>query len=280
MSQEMNKNKPTKKTRGVKKMKSLKLATVGTLLFSTIVISGVGSVSAAPGPIPANRDTNAQVKFIEDESPTDPTDPTDPDPEKPVDPVDPTDPEKPVDPGTNGPLSLDYASSLDFGEQLISTKNQTYFAKPQYLRGEDGKPDLKNPVPNYAQVTDKRGGEKGWSLSVKQNGQFKSVKEGKELVGAEVTFKNGQVASVSNSKIPSVVKTSFSLKNDGTGVAENIMSAAAGEGFGTWVYRAGDVSNMAESIALSVPGSSVKDADTYKTTLTWTLTDTPANSGE
>jgi hypothetical protein len=117
-------------------------------------------------------------------------------------------------------------------------------------------------------------------LSVKQNGQFKSVKEGKELVGAEVTFKNGQVASVSNSKIPSVVKTSFSLKNDGTGVAENIMSAAAGEGFGTWVYRAGDVSNMAESIALSVPGSSVKDADTYKTTLTWTLTDTPANSGE
>ncbi len=227
MSQEMNKNKPTKKTRGVKKMKSLKLATVGTLLFSTIVISGVGSVSAAPGPIPANRDTNAQVKFIEDESPTDPTDPTDPDPEKPVDPVDPTDPEKPVDPGTNGPLSLDYASSLDFGEQLISTKNQTYFAKPQYLRGE-----------------------------------------------------NGQVASVSNSKTPSVVKTSFSLKNDGTGVAENIMSAAAGEGFGTWVYRAGDVSNMAESIALSVPGSSVKDADTYKTTLTWTLTDTPANSGE
>ena len=50
--------------------------------------------------------------------------------------------------------------------------------------------------------------------------------------------------------------------------------------FGTWVYRAGDAASMAESIELSVPGSSVKDADTYKTTLTWTLTDTPANSKE
>ncbi|TFI65608.1 cell surface protein [Carnobacterium divergens] len=259
-------------------MKSLKLATVGTVLFSTLLLSGVGHVSAAPGPIPANRDTNAQVKFIEDESPTDPTDPTDPDPTDPVKPVDPTDPEKPVEPGTNGPLSLDYASSLDFGEQLISNKTQSYFAKPQFLRGSDGKIDTENPIPNYAQVTDKRGGEKGWALSVKQNGQFKSVKESRELVGAEITFKNGEVASASSSKAPSAVKKSFSLKADGTGVAENVMAASKGEGFGTWVYRSGDVSTMAESIELSVPGATVKDADTYKTTLTWTLTDVPDNT--
>lgn len=35
---------------------------------------------------------------------------------------------------------------------------------------------------------------------------------------------------------------------------------------------------MAESIQLSVPGSSVKDADTYTTSLTWTLTDAPVNA--
>jgi hypothetical protein len=38
---------------------------------------------------------------------------------KPVDPVDPTDPNGP-EPGTPGPLSIDYASSFDFGTQKIS----------------------------------------------------------------------------------------------------------------------------------------------------------------
>ena len=37
--------------------------------------------------------------------------------------------------------------------------------------------------PNYVQVTDNRGTEAGWSLKVKQEGQFKST-SGKELTGA------------------------------------------------------------------------------------------------
>lgn len=246
-------------------------------LISTTLLIGATQAVAAPGLLPANRKTDAQVKFIEDESPTDPTNPTDPDPEKPVKPVDPTDPEKPIEPGTNGPLSLDYASILDFGEQLISVKDKVYYAKPQLLFGEDGIVDEANPVPNYAQVTDKRGGEKGWALSVKQNGQFKAEKSGRELTGAEITFKNAVVDSVSTSKAPSIVKSSFSLKSDGTGVAENVMSAAKGEGFGTWVYRFGNDVTKAESIELSVPGATAKDTDTYKTTLTWTLTDIPEN---
>lgn len=259
-------------------MKSIKLATAGVLLCSTVLL-GV-KATAAPGPIPADRNTDAQVKFVEDDAPTDPTDPTNPDPEKPVVPVDPTNPEKPVEPGTNGPLSLDFASILDFDEQKISNKNQTYFAKPQYLRDAEGKIDEANPVPNYAQLTDKRGGEKGWSLSVKQNGQFKSSVNQKELTGAQITFLNGAADTISSSSAPSTVKETFSLGTDGNGVAENIMSAAEGEGFGTWVYRFGDENTMSESIKLDVPGSTVKEADTYKTTLTWTLTDTPANKVE
>lgn len=249
-------------------------------LISSTLLLGATQALAAPGLLPANRETDAQVKFIEDDSPTDPTDPTNPDPEKPVKPVDPTDPEKPIEPGTNGPLSLDYASILDFGEQLISVKDQVYFAKPQLLFGEDGKVDTANPVPNYAQVTDKRGGEKGWSLSVKQNGQFKALKSGRELTGAEITFKNAEVDSISTSKAPSIVKTSFSLASDGTGVAENVMAAAKGEGFGTWVYRFGNELTKDNSIELSVPGATAKDVDTYKTTLTWTLTDIPENQNE
>jgi hypothetical protein len=256
-------------------MKTIKV-TAGVALFSTVLLVG-GQAFAESGPIPANRETNAQVKFIEDDSKTPPTDPTDPDPNKPVDPVDPTNPDKPVEPGTNGPLSLDYASVLDFGEQLISVKDETYFAKPQLLRDAEGKIDEANPVPNYVQVTDKRGGEKGWSLSVKQNGQFKSVSAGKELTGAEITFKHGEAKSIATSKAPSIVKDSFSLSPDGNGEAQNVVSAAEGEGFGTWVYRFGNESTMNKSIELSVPGSTAKEADTYKTTLTWTLTDTPAN---
>ncbi|WP_206912904.1 hypothetical protein IGL98_002953 [Enterococcus sp. DIV0840] len=260
-------------------MKSLKLTTLaGALLFSTVIFGS--QALAAPEEIPANRDTDAQVKFVEDDAPTDPTDPTNPDPEKPVVPVDPTDPEKPVEPGTNGPLSLDYASILDFGTQLISNKNQTYFAKPQFLKGADGKVDEANPVPNYAQVTDKRGGEKGWALSVKQNGQFKSLKNKKELTGAQITFLNGEAATVSSSKAPSAVKDTFTLGTDGSGIAQNVMATSTGEGFGTWVYRFGDENTMKESIKLDVPGSTVKEADTYKTTLTWTLTDIPENIEE
>lgn len=254
-------------------MKAVKVV-AGVTLLSTVLLAG-GQAFAADTPVNANRDSKVQVKFIEDNTGTNPVNPEDPDPEKPVDPVDPTDPTNPVDPGTNGPLSLDYASILDFGEQKISVKDETYFAKAQIVKDAEGK---ESTVPNYAQITDKRGGEKGWSLSVKQNGQFKSVTGAKELTGAEITFKNGEAVSSSTSNGPSTVKTEFSLSPDGTGVAQNVMAAKKGEGFGTWVYRSGDATTKEKSIELSVPGSTAKEADTYKTTLTWTLTDTPANN--
>lgn len=255
-------------------MKSMKIAT-GVFLFGSLFLTGQHVLAADQ--LPANRVTDAQVTFVEDNLPTNPTNPNFPDPENPVKPVDPTNPTKPVEPGTNGPLSLDFASVLDFGEQLISLEDQNYFAKPQYLFAEDGTIDKENPVPNYVQITDKRGGEKGWSLSVKQNGPFTSVKNKKELTGAELIFTNGEADSISNSKDPSVVKPLFGLVPDGSGASETIMAAAPGEGFGTWVYRFGDELTKDSSIMLFVPGTTVKEADTYKTSLTWTLTDTPAN---
>ena len=258
-------------------MKPTNFILAGIALLSVAVLSGT-EVSAAEGPIPADRDTEAQVKFIEDDSKQPPVDPTDPDTDNPKDPIDPTDPDNPVEEGTNGPLSLDYASILDFGEQLISTKNQTYYASPQLFRGDDGNPDENNPVPLYVQVTDKRSGEKGWSLSVKQNGQFKSETNKKELTGAEITFYSGNVYSYSESAQPSVVKSQFSLTPDGTGAAQKVVEANKSEGFGTWVYRFGESANNDYSaVSLSVPGSTVKENDTYTTSLTWTLNDVPSN---
>ena len=74
--------------------------------------------------------SNGLVEFIPNVDPTEPVDPENPDPEKPVKPIDPTDPEGP-NPGTQGPLSIDYASSFVFGKNRISNKDQVYFARAQ-----------------------------------------------------------------------------------------------------------------------------------------------------
>ncbi|MGC3318745.1 WxL domain-containing protein, partial [Enterococcus faecalis] len=79
-----------------------------------------------------------------------------PDTEKPVEPFDPTTPHtgnKPNE-GTTGPQSIDYASSLDYGKNKISNKDQKYYANPQYFFLADcSGPDLTNPKPNYVQIS-------------------------------------------------------------------------------------------------------------------------------
>ncbi|MCU4733702.1 WxL domain-containing protein [Bacillus cereus] len=265
-------------------MKNYKVATVGAVLCGTLLFGGIGNVLAAPGPIPADRTTDTTVKFVSNEDPTTPKDPENP--ENPAEPENPdgTDPKQ----GTNGPLSLDYASSLDFGINVISTKDEVYNVKAQKMK--DGR-----YVSNYAQVTDNRGTLEGWSLSVKQNGQFKSATDGKELKGAQITFKDGNLNSISESAKPKTVESTFVLNPDGIGNQTNVIVAGAGEGAGTWIYRLGDESHIkdaidksgkvlnykeSDSITLEVPGKAEKMADSYKTTLTWTLTNTPANSDQ
>ena len=130
-------------------MKKLFL-TAGILLMSTALLST--TVNAA------TYTSNGAITFEADPNPTKPVDPTDP--EKPVDPVDPTDPDGP-NPGTAGPLSIDFASSFQFGNQLITSETKDYYAQLQeFAAGAAG--------PNYVQVTDKRGTQEGWSLSVVQ----------------------------------------------------------------------------------------------------------------
>ncbi|MEG1045970.1 WxL domain-containing protein [Carnobacterium sp.] len=242
-------------------MKMTKLVTSGAVLISVIAL-GSATVSAATA---GTKPSNGTVKFITDTDITNPVDPLDP--EKPVTPVDPVDPEKPVDPGTAGPLSIDFASPLYFGEQKISTVDKVYTADAQPLSDSTTRP-------NYVQVTDKRGGEQGWTLQVKQDGQFATADDN-ELVGASITFANGEAITDSASAIPSILTTGFSLVPDGTGAAQVVMAAKAGEGAGTQIYRAGDDATKASSISLSVPGKTIKYQDTYTTSLTWTLTDVP-----
>ena len=69
--------------------------------------------------------SNGQIVFEPNTEPTDPISPTDPDPENPIKPVDPTTPDGKPEPGTNGPLSIDFASSLYFGTQKSLQKRRS-----------------------------------------------------------------------------------------------------------------------------------------------------------
>ena len=68
-------------------------------------------------------------------------------------------------------LSLDFASSLSFGQQKISSTDEIYYAHGQKVL--DGSGTVSGIVPNYAQVTDVRGTFAGWTLSVATDGQFR-----------------------------------------------------------------------------------------------------------
>ncbi|MGH1830610.1 WxL domain-containing protein [Enterococcus gilvus] len=241
----------------------------GSLFLATAILASIGlsttTTFAADG---GNYDTNGVITFTPNTDPTNPVDPTDP--TKPVTPVDPTDPTGPK-PGTNGPLSIDYASSLDFGTQKITSKDEVYKAKAQKYLDKDSN---EKTGPNFVQVTDNRGTEAGWTLQVKQNSQFKT-EDAKELTGAEVTFKNGNVVTASDSAKPTGKAT---IVADPTGELQDVMSAKAGQGAGTYLNNWGtDATTGANSIELSVPGSTTKYAKKYSTTFTWVLTDAPGN---
>ena len=225
----------------------------GSLFLATAILAGITLAPAVSFAADGGEyDTNGVITFTPNNGTTDPVDPVDP--TNPVKPVDPTDPSGPK-PGTAGPLSIDYASSLDFGSQKITSKDEIYKAKAQKYLDKD---NVEKTGPNFVQVTDNRGTEKGWTLP-----------------GAEITFKNGNVVTASDSEKPTGQAT---IVADPSGDLKNVMSAKDGQGAGTYLLDWGtDAATAAESIELSVPGSTTKYAKKYSTTFTWVLSDTPGN---
>jgi hypothetical protein len=230
------------------------------LLLCTITVGGTAAKA---------EDTDTHMKYQSgDGSAIKPLDPLLPDPTKPVIPIDPTDPAGPPV-GTGDSLSLDFASSFQFGSQAISTKDEMYTALPQEYNDFAG---VKKKGPNYVQITDVRGTGAGWQLSVKQNGQFQTA-QSQELKGAKLTFKNGEmISNLSNAYAP-LANGTFELPLD---TEVDVVTAANDKGIGTWLYRFGsDQSTGSSSIQLTVPGSSVKYAKKYQTSLTWSLKNVP-----
>ncbi|KRK46133.1 WxL domain-containing protein [Dellaglioa algida] len=243
------------------------------IITSAIVLTSLG-LTAAPAVHAATPNTKTynetgKVGFVDSVDPTDPVDPTNP-----VDPIDPTDP---VDPGTAGPLSIDYISNLDFGtDHKVSGTTATYYAKPIAAKDKDGK-DVKRS--NYLQVTDNRGTNAGWKLSVTQNKQFNNGTA--DLDGAALKM-TGQVFNSTNmdaTTTPTALNSGVITPTIGQDV--QVVAAAKGQGMGTWTdsfgtYVDGNENTDAsmKAISLEVPGKTAKAVGTtYSTDLTWTLTD-------
>lgn len=259
-------------------MKQLKLITVATL--AALSLSTIGGIVSQAASI--DYDSNGAVEFIPNPDPTKPVDPTDPDPTNPVEPVDPTDPTGPK-PGTDGPLSIDYASSLDFGVNKITNKDEVYYARAQQFK------DGRTATPNYVQVSDNRGNNAGWTLKVKQNGQFQAAGTLNDtLTGSAVKLASPTVNSNSTAVFPTAAAT---IELDPAGAESLVMSAKVNQGAGTYSNRWGTVETVKETdkdgnevnaevtkaVTLEVPGSTPKDAVKYSTTLTWSLSDVPGN---
>lgn len=222
------------------------------------------------------------VKFQRSKEPTLPVDPTNP--EIPVDPMNP-DGSRP-NPGTGGALSIDFASSLDFGMNKISNKDEYYFAQAQTYFND---PSL--ITPNFVQVTDNRGTLSGWTLKVKETQQFHAEKsvEYEELTGATLFFLKPKVISNNNSPSPKSYEVLGMVPDQ-----ESIITVAeVDQGAGTWITRWGDMADLSKkteqvdsqqanktytsAIQLFVPGSTPKDPVSYQTKLVWILSDLPTN---
>lgn len=252
-------------------MNKMILKSAALLTAALIVAPALSTVANADA---VNYTSNGQVAFG---ASTDGVGPVDP--QNPTDPFAPTSPGGLPDPqpGTAGPLSIDFASSFDFGTHAVGTSGVVY-AAAQAGSDKDGNAASRD---NYVQVSDYRGTFAGWSLNVTQNAQFKTA-DGTELKGAAITLGNGAIQGKATSN-PADVSAASTTLVPGTASA-TILGATAGHGVGTNLLNFGSadgVSNADKSVALDL-GDSVNAASqraaAYTAQLTWTLSDTPANA--
>ncbi|CUB10913.1 hypothetical protein BN2127_JRS1_02699 [Bacillus cereus] len=237
-----------------------------------LALTGVISLSALSAGTPAFAAEGATMNskgFIQFEQNTDTVNPVNPTrPEEVVEPRDPKDPKDPHEDGTKGPLSIDYVSNFQFKTQKASGNNEVYYASLDRVKKKVDGSIIE--VPNYVQVTDNRGTNAGWKLTVTQNGQFKTTSN-QELTGAALTLKNGILNSASGSDAPE------SLQNITLtpGVASDVVNAKINQGMGTWTNAFGQLEEAKKSVELSVPGKTKKEQAEYTTSLTWELKDAP-----
>lgn len=218
--------------------------------------------------------------------------------------IDPENPDDIVNPGkspvTEGPLRIDYVSSLNFGTAQIKKNSRIYYGQAQQFYGGTG------PRGSYIQITDQREKSTGWSVQVKQNYQFETTsKTGKkqELRGATLTLDKGWANSSGYSQSPTVTRETIEINSIGS--VYELATAVTGSGQGVWTISfgaSGSNSNNQDNtlkpiigrdgktvldeiygkevysntaVALRVPEHTVIYPGTYETELIWILGELP-----
>ncbi|CWU80390.1 Uncharacterised protein [Listeria monocytogenes] len=271
--------------------------TTASLLALGLIVAPVLSGDFASAATSVTKDSKGIVKF--DKSTTPDPDPVNPDPVDP-DPVipDPTDP--PV--GTDG-LWILAVSDWDFGTHNVSSLSSgalnvhaaddtisTYVdANGNGQQDLPGEVSVTKKVTLYAQISDVRGTNTGWTLSVTGSAFKDSSTPAKTIPGAELTIPKSTVSSATSTAQAPTGYDSVTISMTG-GAAVPVMAAKDmqtatptnfndDQGMGTWTDSFGSQAVSATDTSkpkLSIPKNVVVADGTYQSTLTWTLSDTPA----
>lgn len=228
-------------------MKEILLKSAGMFLMTVSVCATTLPVSAITLPGVASATNTAKIIFEEDNTIVGPVDPNNP--------YQPIIPEYPGQP-TGGLLSIDFVSNLNFGKATVDRVGRTYYARPMAatIPGADGEKGRPAVFPNFAQVTDRRQNENGWTLSVKQDMQFRWVgapanvidedwgRPGDFLAGARISFSHGHTTTGHNQpddQIPSYANGEEMTLEPGA-LSRPVLHANPGQGNGTWHYAVGN----------------------------------------
>jgi hypothetical protein len=226
-----------------------------SILILFFIFSMAVSVSADEVNEVSSYESDASITFTPGEDAPPVVDPDDP--SMPYDP-DPNDPTEPHDPptGDTGPLTLDYVSSVHFGEQMIEADTQIY--ESATLRP-------------FIQVTDRRGTGEGWNVTA-QASYFTSGEE-VSLPGALLTFSGGEAVSTSTSDAPRP-HDPVTLYTGGD--AANVVTAGEDQGLGSWITRWFPAEEAAynDNVTLEVPAGAATTGE-HAAVITWTLTSGP-----
>ncbi|HHB1750000.1 TPA: WxL domain-containing protein [Listeria monocytogenes] len=271
--------------------------TTASLLALGLIVAPVLSGDFASAATSVTKDSKGIVKF--DKSTTPDPNPVNPDPVDP-DPVipDPTDP--PV--GTDG-LWILAVSDWDFGTHNVSSLSSgalnvhaaddtisTYVdANGNGQQDLPGEVSVTKKVTPYAQISDVRGTNTGWTLSVTGSAFKDSSTPAKTIPGAELTIPKSTVSSATSTAQAPTGYDSVTISMTG-GAAVPVMAAKDmqtatptnfndDQGMGTWTDSFGSQAVSATDTSkpkLSIPKNVVVADGTYQSTLTWTLSDTPA----
>lgn len=193
-------------------------------------------------------------------------------PDKPVTPgTDPEKPDTPDQPGNNGNdskalLKLVWATDFDFDSHTISSKQESYAAKQLATKNSKF-------IPAYTEVSDKRAVQTGWNLSVKQDSDFIGTK-GSTLKGAQLKLADPAVSELANGDISTITHQGNTLSDQNSTVMDAKQGTMPGNYFASFQGTANTTNHTDDGVSLTVPANAAL-ADTYTTTLTWTLSNAP-----